>query len=121
MYEQVRYTAQANDIVPLPAVLGAVVLGCMDPVLDSVVLGGVMLGRPVLGRPVLGFVVLGCVMLGGVVLGRPVLGCVMLGGVVLGCPVDAEEPVTRTSTSEVKVYIYVDDTVSIHLILPYKI
>ena len=54
--------------------MGAVELGCLDPVLDGV-------------------------MLGGVVLGRPVVGCV-----VLGCPVDAEEPVSRTSASEVKVY-----------------
>ena len=70
----------------IPAVLGGVVLDRPDPVLD-----GVVLDRP---DPVLD----------GVVLGRPVLVCVVLDGTVLGRPVDEEEPVTRTSASEVKVY-----------------
>ena len=95
VYEHVTYTyiAQANDIVSVPAVLG-VVLGRPDPVLDDVVLDGVVLGGVVLGGVVLGSVVLVCIVLGGVV----------LLGAVLGRPINAKEPVTRTSASEVKVY-----------------
>ena len=62
--------------------------------------------------------VLGCVVLGGVVLGGVVLVRPVPGDTVLGRPVDAEEPVTRTSASEVKI-MYIDDTVSIHFILRY--